>query len=183
MTAPNYASSSVSYASKSWSAIISLRYPELADIQTPDAPPALSALFTKNAFVRAANQTSRRFIGVADIASVRFSLPAQLLEPTPNLGKSYIRAKINLETWFSLVTWLMALKSTGITLIGQRPSSGLYTTIPSKNYGLPLGQYWRFRRCAWAYASSTTLLVHKGSGKTKTPNQLDLTLNTLSEIR
>ena len=27
----------------------------------------------------------RRFIGVADIASVRFSLPAQLLEPRPNL--------------------------------------------------------------------------------------------------
>lgn len=26
-----------------------------------------------------------RFIGVADIATVRFSLPAQLLEPTPNL--------------------------------------------------------------------------------------------------
>jgi hypothetical protein len=29
--------------------------------------------------------STRRFIGVADIASVRFSLPAQLLEPTPNL--------------------------------------------------------------------------------------------------
>lgn len=28
---------------------------------------------------------SCRFIGVTDIASVRFSLPAQLLEPTPNL--------------------------------------------------------------------------------------------------
>lgn len=27
-----------------------------------------------------------RFVGVSDIASVRFSLPAQLLEPTPNLG-------------------------------------------------------------------------------------------------
>ncbi|MCJ1398763.1 hypothetical protein MMC11_001964 [Xylographa trunciseda] len=27
----------------------------------------------------------RKFIGVSDIASVRFSLPAQLLEPTPNL--------------------------------------------------------------------------------------------------
>jgi len=27
----------------------------------------------------------RKFIGVADIASVRFSLPSQLLEPTPNL--------------------------------------------------------------------------------------------------
>ncbi|KAL5332649.1 hypothetical protein BJX70DRAFT_392837 [Aspergillus crustosus] len=28
----------------------------------------------------------RKFVGVSDIASVRFSLPAQLLEPTPNLG-------------------------------------------------------------------------------------------------
>ena len=27
-----------------------------------------------------------RFIGVADIAAVRFSLPSQLLEPIPNLG-------------------------------------------------------------------------------------------------
>lgn len=26
-----------------------------------------------------------RFIGVSDLASVRFSLPSQLLEPTPNL--------------------------------------------------------------------------------------------------
>ncbi|KAM0096501.1 hypothetical protein ACP6JD_000264 [Aspergillus fumigatus] len=30
----------------------------------------------------------RKFVGVADIASVRFSLPAHLLEPRPNLGKS-----------------------------------------------------------------------------------------------
>ena len=28
----------------------------------------------------------RRFIGVTDIATVRFSLPSQLLEPVPNLG-------------------------------------------------------------------------------------------------
>ncbi|KAI9654996.1 MAG: hypothetical protein M1829_000714 [Trizodia sp. TS-e1964] len=33
----------------------------------------------------ASNWCIVRFIGVADIASVRFSLPAQLLEPTPNL--------------------------------------------------------------------------------------------------
>ncbi|KAI1975011.1 hypothetical protein LOZ51_002516 [Ophidiomyces ophidiicola] len=31
----------------------------------------------------------RRFIGVTDIATARFSLPAQLLEPTPNLGPSH----------------------------------------------------------------------------------------------
>jgi hypothetical protein len=29
---------------------------------------------------------SCRFIGVSDLASIRFSLPAHLLEPTPNLG-------------------------------------------------------------------------------------------------
>ena len=29
-----------------------------------------------------------RFIGVSDIATARFSLPAQLLEPIPNLGAS-----------------------------------------------------------------------------------------------
>jgi hypothetical protein len=27
-----------------------------------------------------------KFVGVADIATVRFSLPSQLLEPVPNLG-------------------------------------------------------------------------------------------------
>jgi len=33
-----------------------------------------------------ANFWGLRFIGVADIANVRFSLPAQLMEPVPNLG-------------------------------------------------------------------------------------------------
>lgn len=32
-----------------------------------------------------ANDDCSRFIGVTDLASVRFSLPSQLLEPTPNL--------------------------------------------------------------------------------------------------
>ncbi len=31
-----------------------------------------------------------RFIGVTDIANVRFSLPSQLLEPIPNLGMQAI---------------------------------------------------------------------------------------------
>ncbi|KAI9735962.1 MAG: hypothetical protein M1834_001428 [Cirrosporium novae-zelandiae] len=35
----------------------------------------------------------RKFIGVTDIATVRFSLPSQLIEPIPNLGRTafYIR--------------------------------------------------------------------------------------------
>jgi hypothetical protein len=33
-----------------------------------------------------ADQSHYRFIGVPDMAAVRFSLPAQLIEPIPNLG-------------------------------------------------------------------------------------------------
>lgn len=44
----------------------------LADIAT-----TLNRLLTIVSFLR--------FIGVADLAAVRFSLPSQLLEPTPNL--------------------------------------------------------------------------------------------------
>jgi hypothetical protein len=36
----------------------------------------------------------RRFIGVSDIATVRFSLPAQLLEPQPNLGM-FLQYRVN----------------------------------------------------------------------------------------
>ena len=59
-----------------------------------------------------------RFIGVTDIASVRFSLPAQLLEPTPNLGKR--------QSGDDSISLLMLGKSTGTTLIGLRRSSGQY---------------------------------------------------------
>lgn len=41
-----------------------------------------------------ANQLTQhlRFIGVSDIASVRFSLPSQLLEPRPNLEVGTLRS-------------------------------------------------------------------------------------------
>ncbi|KAG9380544.1 hypothetical protein A1F94_009439 [Pyrenophora tritici-repentis] len=41
----------------------------------------------------------RRFIGVSDLAAVRFSLPAQLLEPRPNLG-TLLDAFAVVEAWF-----------------------------------------------------------------------------------
>ncbi|GES65577.1 oxysterol-binding protein-like protein 1 [Aspergillus terreus] len=41
----------------------------------------------------------KKFIGVADIASVRFSLPAHLLEPTPNLDQTADRFGIVTEYW------------------------------------------------------------------------------------
>lgn len=38
-----------------------------------------------------------RFIGVSDIASVRFSLPSQLLEPIPNLGRYLMIQRIEVD--------------------------------------------------------------------------------------
>lgn len=52
----------------------------------------------------------RKFVGVADIASVRFSLPAQLLEPRPNLGRSLFVLRCA-----GLVLTVHGDKNTGIT--------------------------------------------------------------------
>lgn len=41
-----------------------------------------------------ADQASYRFIGVPDMAAVRFSLPAQLIEPIPNLGGATSEAAV-----------------------------------------------------------------------------------------
>jgi hypothetical protein len=73
-----------------------------------------------------ANFVLYRFIGVADIAAVRFSLPAQLLEPTPNLG--------SLQWIMVARPMLIQYQSTGIILIDRKPSRG---TSPSKNLSRP----------------------------------------------
>jgi hypothetical protein len=57
---------------------------------------------------------------VADIASVRFSLPAQLLEPRPNLGMSLFLVRVLCGG--SELTG--GGKNTGITLIDRRPLRG-----------------------------------------------------------
>ncbi|KAK2812159.1 hypothetical protein FQN50_001516 [Emmonsiellopsis sp. PD_5] len=72
-------------------------------VDTPEAPSSVSSAMSSDAAAvslgaaapeKAPDDSSklktflgilRQFIGVADIATVRFSLPAQLLEPTPNL--------------------------------------------------------------------------------------------------
>ncbi|KAI4125842.1 MAG: hypothetical protein LQ338_004047 [Usnochroma carphineum] len=62
-----------------------------SSVETPDAPTTsiptayLSDKADDSSKLRTFLSILRKFIGVADIASVRFSLPAQLLEPTPNL--------------------------------------------------------------------------------------------------
>ncbi|KAK2784087.1 hypothetical protein FQN53_008803 [Emmonsiellopsis sp. PD_33] len=72
-------------------------------VDTPEAPSSVSSAMSSDAAAvslgaaapeKAPDDSSklktflgilRQFIGVSDIATVRFSLPAQLLEPTPNL--------------------------------------------------------------------------------------------------
>jgi hypothetical protein len=65
----------------------------------------------------------RRFIGVSDLAAVRFSLPAQLLEPTPNLGMSAACLCEGVDKR-SLAD---GEQSTGTTWTGQKPSSASAT--------------------------------------------------------
>jgi hypothetical protein len=59
-----------------------------------------------------------RFIGVSDLANIRFSLPAHLLEPTPNLGMDI--GQIIIEVVLS------DLQNTGITWIDRRLSLGWF---------------------------------------------------------
>jgi hypothetical protein len=62
-----------------------------------------------------------RFLGVSDLAAVRFSLPAQLLEPTPNLGrwKGSVGAVVG-------VLANAGVQSIGDIWIGLRLSSGTH---------------------------------------------------------
>lgn len=52
---------------------------------TPPTAPSSDKPVDESSKLRTFLSILRKFIGVADIAAVRFSLPAQLLEPTPNL--------------------------------------------------------------------------------------------------
>ncbi|KAF7503353.1 hypothetical protein GJ744_003959 [Endocarpon pusillum] len=57
----------------------------LNSASTPPTTPASDKPADEGSKLRMFLSILRKFIGVSDIAAVRFSLPAQLLEPTPNL--------------------------------------------------------------------------------------------------
>lgn len=107
-----------------------------------------------------------RFIGVADIASVRFSLPAHLLEPTPNLGRlsPWSYAGAHLTKW-SLTRWGI-WQNTGTTWIDQRPLQGQQDSQSFTRARFLTGesQHWSVRRSAGPDAWDLKVLVHKGLG-------------------
>ena len=107
-----------------------------------------------------------RFIGVADIASVRFSLPAHLLEPTPNLGRWFPWG----YTGAHLTKWLLTRsgvwQNTGTIWTDQRPLQGQQGSLPFTRARFLTGksQHWSIRRSAGQDAWGLKVLVHKGPG-------------------
>lgn len=83
----------------------------------------------------------RKFLGVSDLAAVRFSLPAQLLEPTPNLGMPCSR-------WHIVIPRLIRLcRVLGIS----RSTRNIH-------------KYWRLIGSYGTHAWNLAILVHQGSG-------------------
>ncbi|KAF2429508.1 hypothetical protein EJ08DRAFT_590624 [Tothia fuscella] len=101
----------------------------------------------------------RKFIGVSDLAAVRFSLPAQLLEPTPNL--EYWNYLDRPETFISIGD-------------SEDPIGRILSTLrfwftkdlkyvkgkPCKPYNSTLGEFFR---CNWEIEDTDPLLKHPNS--------------------
>lgn len=88
----------------------------------------------------------RRFIGVSDLASVRFSLPSQLLEPTPNLEYwNYLdspNAFVAIGTADDPVDRMLEVLRFWFTK-DLKYAKGK----PCKPYNSCLGEFFRVRRC------------------------------------
>ncbi|KAF2175920.1 oxysterol-binding protein-like protein [Zopfia rhizophila CBS 207.26] len=98
----------------------------------------------------------RRFMGVSDIAAVRFSLPAQLLEPTPNL--EYWNYLDRPETFVSIGDSDEALGRILGTLRFWFTKDLKYVKgKPCKPYNSTLGEFFR---CNWEVEDTSPPLRH-----------------------
>ncbi|KAL2841232.1 hypothetical protein BJY01DRAFT_13569 [Aspergillus pseudoustus] len=92
----------------------------------------------------------RKFVGVSDIASVRFSLPAQLLEPTPNL--EYWNYLDRPETFASIGKSEDALgRMLEVLRFWFTKDLKYIKGKPCKPYNSTLGEFFR---CSWEVDSS-----------------------------
>ncbi|KAF2685817.1 hypothetical protein K458DRAFT_417021 [Lentithecium fluviatile CBS 122367] len=98
----------------------------------------------------------RRFIGVSDLAAVRFSLPAQLLEPTPNL--EYWHYLDRPETFISIGDSDEPLGRILGTLRFWFTKDLKYVKgKPCKPYNSTLGEFFR---CTWQVEDTQPTLKH-----------------------
>ncbi|KAF2011639.1 hypothetical protein BU24DRAFT_436026 [Aaosphaeria arxii CBS 175.79] len=102
-------------------------------------------------------QLCYRFIGVADLAAVRFSLPAQLLEPTPNL--EYWNYLDRPETFISIGDSDEALgRMLGTLRFWFTKDLKYVKGKPCKPYNSTLGEFFR---CNWEVEDTSPPLKHQ----------------------
>ncbi|KAF9731413.1 hypothetical protein PMIN06_003136 [Paraphaeosphaeria minitans] len=98
----------------------------------------------------------RRFIGVSDLAAVRFSLPAQLLEPTPNL--EYWNYLDRPETFISIGDSDEPLgRMLGTLRFWFTKDLKYVKGKPCKPYNSTLGEFFR---CTWDVEDTQPQLKH-----------------------
>ncbi|KAF2641239.1 hypothetical protein P280DRAFT_517447 [Massarina eburnea CBS 473.64] len=98
----------------------------------------------------------RRFVGVSDLAAVRFSLPAQLLEPTPNL--EYWHYLDRPEAFTSIGDSDEALgRMLGILRFWFTKDLKYVKGKPCKPYNSTLGEFFR---CNWEVEDTQPALKH-----------------------
>ncbi|KAL4907612.1 hypothetical protein BDW74DRAFT_110948 [Aspergillus multicolor] len=103
----------------------------------------------------------RKFVGVSDIASVRFSLPAQLLEPTPNL--EYWNYLDRPETFASIGTSDEPLgRMLEVLRFWFTKDLKYIKGKPCKPYNSTLGEFFR---CSWEVESTLPELPVASQGE------------------
>ncbi|KAF2501013.1 hypothetical protein BU16DRAFT_522072 [Lophium mytilinum] len=103
----------------------------------------------------------RKFMGVADIAAVRFSLPAQLLEPTPNL--EYWNYLDRPETFISIGDSEDALgRMLGTLRFWFTKDLKYVKGKPCKPYNSTLGEFFR---CNWEVEDTAPPIKHAPDAK------------------
>ncbi|KAL5380810.1 hypothetical protein DPSP01_007610 [Paraphaeosphaeria sporulosa] len=104
----------------------------------------------------------RRFIGVSDLAAVRFSLPAQLLEPTPNL--EYWNYLDRPETFISIGDSDEPLgRMLGTLRFWFTKDLKYVKGKPCKPYNSTLGEFFR---CTWDVEDTQPQLRHSPNSTT-----------------
>ncbi|KAL4864966.1 hypothetical protein BDV12DRAFT_200594 [Aspergillus spectabilis] len=102
----------------------------------------------------------RKFVGVSDIASVRFSLPAQLLEPTPNL--EYWNYLDRPETFASIGTADEPLgRMLEVLRFWFTKDLKYIKGKPCKPYNSTLGEFFR---CSWEVGTALPELPLPSNG-------------------
>ncbi|KAI4167288.1 MAG: hypothetical protein LQ343_007332 [Gyalolechia ehrenbergii] len=132
---------------------------ETADAPTSSIPTAyVSDKADDSSKLRTFLSILRKFIGVADIASVRFSLPAQLLEPTPNL--EYWNYLDRPETFISIGDSDDALgRMLAVLRFWFTKDLKYVKGKPCKPYNSALGEFFR---CNWEVEDSSPSIVGDG---------------------